>query len=317
MAHNAGLSRGSMRAYLLRRLLLLVPILLGVSTLVFLLIHLIPGDPVEAMLGEAALPADKEALRRELKLDLPLHRQYLLFLQGLLQGDLGRSLVTKEPVVEMVVRSLGPTVELALASLFVAVSFALALGIAAAVKRNRLVDRGCMAFALFGTSVPNFVLGPLLIILFSVQLGWLPVSGRKGPESYVLPALTLGMAMAGLLSRMTRSSLLEVLGKEYIAGARAKGLPEWQVILRHGLKNALLPIITVVGLQFGALLSVAIITETIFAWPGLGRLTIQAIHSRDYPLAQGCVLFISLGYALANLLADLLYAHADPRIRYR
>lgn len=306
-----------MRAYLLRRLLLLVPILLGVSTLVFLLIHLIPGDPVEAMLGEAALPADKEALRRELKLDLPLHRQYLLFLQGLLQGDLGRSLVTKEPVVEMVVRSLGPTVELALASLFVAVSFALALGIAAAVKRNRLVDRGCMAFALFGTSVPNFVLGPLLIILFSVQLGWLPVSGRKGPESYVLPALTLGMAMAGLLSRMTRSSLLEVLGKEYIAGARAKGLPEWQVILRHGLKNALLPIITVVGLQFGALLSVAIITETIFAWPGLGRLTIQAIHSRDYPLAQGCVLFISLGYALANLLADLLYAHADPRIRYR
>jgi len=306
-----------MRTYLLRRLLLLVPILLGVSTLVFLLIHLIPGDPVEAMLGEAAIPTDKEALRRELKLDLPLHRQYLLFLQGLLQGDLGWSLVTKEPVVEMVVRSLGPTVELALASLLVAVSFALALGITAAVKRNRLVDRGCMAFALFGTSVPNFVLGPLLIILFSVQLGWLPVSGRKGPESYVLPALTLGMAMAGLLSRMTRSSLLEVLGKEYIVGARAKGLPEWQVILRHGLKNALLPIITVVGLQFGALLSGAIITETIFAWPGLGRLTIQAIHSRDYPLAQGCVLFISLGYALANLLADLLYAYADPRIRYQ
>jgi len=306
-----------MRTYLLRRLLLLIPILLGVSTLVFLLIHLIPGDPVEAMLGEAALPADKEALRRELKLDLPLHRQYLLFLQGLLQGDLGRSLVTKEPVVEMVLRSLGPTVELALASMLVAVSLALALGIAAAVKRNRLVDRGCMAFALFGTSVPNFVLGPLLIILFSVQLGWLPVSGRKGPESYVLPALTLGMAMAGLLSRMTRSSLLEVLGKEYIAGARAKGLPERQVILRHGLKNALLPIITVVGLQFGALLSGAIITETIFAWPGLGRLTIQAIHSRDYPLAQGCVLSISLGYALANLLADLLYAHADPRIRYQ
>ncbi|MFQ5846354.1 MAG: nickel ABC transporter permease [Candidatus Methylomirabilales bacterium] len=305
-----------MARYLLRRLCLLLPVAWGVSTLVFLLVHLTPGDPVDVMLGETALPAAREALRHSLRLDRPLPEQYLQFLQGLVTGDLGISLFSREPVFARVLKALPATVELAVAGLVVALILALPLGVLAAVKQGSGLDRGSRFVALLGVSVPNFVLGPLLILAFAIEINWLPVSGRGGLDHLLLPALTLGMAMAGILSRMVRASLLEVLGQEYIRAARAKGLSERQVILRHGLTAALIPVITIVGLQFGALLAGTIITETIFAWPGLGRLTLQAIQARDYPLVQGCVLAISFGYVLVNTATDLAYAYADPRIRY-
>lgn len=306
-----------MRRYVARRLLLLVPVVWGVSTLVFFLIHLIPGDPIEVMLGEMALAADKEALRRELRLDLPLPTQYLEFLRGLATLDLGRSLFTRRPVWDAIRVALPATAELAVAALAVALLLAIPLGTLAAVKRNTLADRGAMFLALLGVSLPNFVLAPLLILVFAISLGVLPVSGRADPASLVLPALTLGVGMAGLLSRMMRSSLLEVLRQDFITTALAKGVPGWRVVGRHAFPNALIPVLTLVGLQLGGLLSGAIITETIFAWPGLGRLAFQAIQSRDYPLVQGCVLAIALSYVLVNLATDLLYALADPRVRYR
>jgi peptide/nickel transport system permease protein len=305
-----------MGRYILKRLLLLLPVAWGVSTLVFLLIHLTPGDPVEVMLGETALPAAREALRRTLHLDRSLPEQYFLFLQGLFTGDLGISLFSRESVSTTILKALPATIELALAGLVVALMIALPLGVLAAVKKDSGLDHGSRFVALLGISIPNFVLGPLLILAFAIQLDWLPVSGRGGFAHLVLPALTLGMALAGILSRMVRASLLEVLGQEYIRAARAKGLSEGRVILRHGLVASLIPVITVVGLQIGALLSGAIITEIIFAWPGLGRLTLQAIQARDYPLVQGCVLMFSFGYVLVNTATDLLYAYVDPRIRY-
>lgn len=305
-----------MRRFLLRRLLLLLPILWGVATLVFLLIHLIPGDPVEIMLGETALPAAKAALRARLRLDLPLFTQYGLFLGGLARGDLGSSFVTQEGVAGIILRTLPATVELAAAALAVALLLALPLGTVAAVLAGRPPDRVAMGAALIGLSVPNFVLGPLLILVFAIGTGTFPVSGREGAASVILPAITLGLALAGILSRMTRASLLEVLTQEFVTVARARGLPERRVILRHALRNAAIPILTVLGLQAGALLSGAIITETIFSWPGLGRLTLQAIQSRDFPLVQGCVLTIAGIYVLVHLATDCLYAWADPRIRY-
>ncbi|MGH7360705.1 MAG: ABC transporter permease [Candidatus Methylomirabilales bacterium] len=305
-----------MRRFLLRRLLLLLPILWGVATLVFLLIHLIPGDPVEIMLGETALPAARAALRERLRLDLPLPTQYGLFLSGLARGDLGRSFVTQEGVAGVIFRTLPATMELAAAGLAVALLLALPLGTVAAVFADRLADRAAMGAALVGLSVPNFVLGPLLILAFAIGTGIFPVSGREGAASVVLPAVTLGLALAGILSRMTRASLLEVLTREFVTAARARGLPERRVILRHALRNAAIPILTVLGLQAGALLSGAIITETIFSWPGLGRLTLLAIQSRDFPLIQGCVLTIAGIYVLVHLATDCLYAWADPRIRY-
>ncbi len=305
-----------MARYLLRRLLLLLPVAWGVSTLVFLLIHLTPGDPVEVMLGETALPAAKEALRHSLRLDQPLPEQYLQFLQGLVTGDLGTSLFSREPVLTRIVKALPATIELAVAGLAIALIIALPLGILAAVRRDTGLDHGSRFVALLGVSIPNFVLGPLLILAFAIQLDWLPVSGRGGFSHLVLPALTLGMALAGILSRMVRASLLEVLGQDYIRAARAKGLSERQVILRHSLMAALIPVITILGLQFGALLAGTIITETIFAWPGLGRLTLEAIQARDYPLVQGCVLVISFGYVIVNAMTDMVYAYVDPRIRY-
>ncbi len=305
-----------MRRFLLRRLLLLLPILWGVATLVFLLIHLIPGDPVEIMLGETALPAAKAALRERLRLDLPLSTQYRLFLAGLARGDLGNSFVYQEAVTDSILRRLRATVELAAAGLAVALLLALPLGTVAAVRAGRPADRLAMGAALLGLSVPNFVLGPLLILAFAIGTGLFPVSGREGAASVILPAITLGLALAGILSRMTRASLLEVLTQEFVTAARARGLPERRVILRHALRNAAIPILTVLGLQAGALLSGAIITETIFSWPGLGRLTIEAIQSRDYPLVQGCVLTIAAIYVLVHLATDCLYAWADPRIRY-
>ena len=305
-----------MGRYILKRLLLLLPVAWGVSTLVFLLIHLTPGDPVEVMLGETALPAAKEALRHSLRLDQPLPEQYLQFLQGLVTGDLGTSLFSREPVLTRIVKALPATIELAVAGLAIALIIALPLGILAAVRRDTGLDHGSRFVALLGVSIPNFVLGPLLILAFAIQLDWLPVSGRGGFSHLVLPALTLGMALAGILSRMVRASLLEVLGQDYIRAARAKGLSERQVILRHSLMAALIPVITILGLQFGALLAGTIITETIFAWPGLGRLTLEAIQARDYPLVQGCVLVISFGYVIVNAMTDMVYAYVDPRIRY-
>jgi peptide/nickel transport system permease protein len=306
-----------MGRYLLRRMLLLVPVAWGVSTLVFLLIHLTPGDPVEVMLGETALPAARETLRQNLRLDRPLLEQYFLFMRGLVTGDLGMSLFSREPVLARILRTLPATIELAVAGLAVALLMALPLGIFAATKRDSGIDRGSRVVALLGVSIPNFVLGPLLILAFAIEFNWLPVSGRGDLRHLVLPAVTLGLAMAGILSRMVRASLVEVLGQEFIRVARAKGLSERRVILRHGLTAALIPVITIVGLQFGALLSGAIITETIFAWPGLGRLTLQAIQARDYPLVQGCVLVISFGYVVVNTMTDFLYAYVDPRVRYR
>jgi peptide/nickel transport system permease protein len=298
-----------------RRILILIPTILGVVTLVFFLIHFIPGDPVELMLGETASRADLAKMRRDLGLDRPMAEQYGRFLTGLARGDLGRSLFYRQPVHQVILDKLPATLELAFAAMALTLLIALPLGIVAAVKKGSLADRSAMLASLVGISMPNFWLGPLLIILFSLKLGWLPVSGREGAASVILPAVTLGTALAALLSRMTRSAMLDVLGEDYLRTARAKGLPESAVIVRHALRNALLPVLTIVGLQLGALLSGAVITEIVFAWPGIGSLLIQSIHTRDYPLVQGCVLVIALGYVAANFLTDLLYAAVDPRVK--
>ena len=294
----------------------MIPVIFGVSTLVFLFIHFIPGDPVQVMLGENAKVADVEKLRQGLGLNRPLGEQYLRFLQGLLTGDLGVSIHTGQPILKTIFRRLPATLELTFSSMFVALLLSIPLGVISASKQYSLLDNGSMFFALLGISMPNFWLGPLLIILFAVNLGWLPVSGRGGLDHLILPAITLGTALAAKLTRMTRSSVLEILHEDYITTSRAKGLRETLVIFKHALRNALIPVITVIGIQFGALLSGALITETIFAWPGIGRLTITAIQKRDYPLIQGCVLIIALGYVFANLFTDLAYAWADPRIRF-
>ncbi len=305
-----------MRRYVLRRIGLLVPVVLGVVTVVFLIVHLIPGDPVEIMLGEQARAVDREALRHEMGLDKPIHLQYVAFLKGLVRGDLGHSLHTKQPVLTSIASRLPATIELAAAAMAVALLLAIPLGLLAAYKKDSVVDQGSMLFALLGISMPNFWLGPLLIIVFSLKLGWFPVSGRGSLAHVVLPAITLGTAMAAILTRMTRASMLDVIQSDYITTARAKGVRESLVVLKHAFRNALIPVVTIVGLQIGGLLAGSIITETIFAWPGIGRLTIQAINARDYPLVQGCVLIIALGYVLVNFATDLLYGLIDPRIRY-
>ncbi|MBI2088984.1 MAG: ABC transporter permease [Deltaproteobacteria bacterium] len=305
-----------MKRYLLHRLLLFFPSLLGVLTLVFFFIHFVPGDPVEVMLGETASASDKEALRRQLGLNEPVWTQYLGFLKGLAVGDLGRSLYHQEKVMDLVLARFPATLELTLAAMAVATLCALPLGVLAAWKRRTWVDRCALLLSLFGLAMPNFWLGPLLIIAFSIQLGLLPVSGRGGLSHLILPSLTLGTAMAALLTRMIRSSLLEVIHEDYIQSARAKGLSEITVWLKHALRNSLLPVTTILGLQFGSLLAGSVITETIFTWPGIGRLTIQAIQTRDYPLVQGCVLVIAVCYLVVNLFTDILYRVIDPRISY-
>ncbi len=305
-----------MRSYLVRRLLLALPVVFGVATLVFLLIHLIPGDPVEIMLGESALPADRDALRDALGLDRPVHEQYGAFLWGLCTGDLGVSLQHRRPVAALIREHYPATLELAAAAMLVSLLIALPAGILSGIRQYSFWDHSTMLMALLGVSMPNFWLGPLLIWAFSIQLGWFPVSGRGGFAHLLLPALTLGASMAAIVARMTRSSVLEVLREDYVMTARAKGLSEARIILKHVLRNALLPVVTVVGLQFGALLAGSIITETIFSWPGLGTLLVQAIQTRDYPLVQGCVLVIALTYVTVNLATDLLYGVIDPRIRY-
>jgi peptide/nickel transport system permease protein len=306
-----------MTDYLIRRLAQTLPIALLVATLVFSLIHMIPGDPVEMMLGDGAQRSEVENLRHELGLDRPLIQQYGSFLGGLVKGDLGRSLHFGEPVTRILARHYPATLELAFAGMLVALAIALPLGILAAFHRDGAIDHASRFFSLLGVSIPNFWLGPMLILVFSIQLNLFPVSGRSGLASLVLPAITLGTALAGLLTRMIRSSLVEELHKPYLATAQAKGLSRQLAVVRHALKNASIPVVTIVGLQFGALLTGAIITETIFAWPGLGRLIIQSIRLRDYPLVQGGILAIALTYLLLNLVTDVVYAYLDPRIRLR
>ena len=305
-----------MRSYLFRRLSLAVPVVAGVVTLVFLLIHLIPGDPVEIMLGESALPADREALRESLGLDRPILEQYGSFLWGLCRGDLGGSLQQRRPVSELIRAHYPATLELTFAAMLISLLIALPAGVVSGIRQYSLWDHSTMFVALLGVSMPNFWLGPLLIWVFSIQLGWFPVSGRQGLAHLVLPALTLGASMAAIVARMTRSSVLEVLREDYVTTARAKGLSEFRVVWKHVLRNAMLPVLTIVGLQFGALLAGSIITETIFSWPGLGTLMVEAIQTRDYPVVQGCVLVIALSYVAVNLLTDILYGVIDPRIRY-
>jgi ABC-type dipeptide/oligopeptide/nickel transport system permease component len=302
--------------FLARRLALTIPVLLGVATLVFSLIHLIPGDPAQAMLGDAAAPQDVAELRRRLGLDRPLAEQYAAFLGGLVRGDLGTSLRTSQPVTAMIVERLPATFELAAAAMVFAILVAMPLGIAAAVGRGTAVDHGAMTIALMGISIPNFWLGPLLAIVFAVELGWLPVSGRGTLAHLVLPAISLGAALAAILARMTRATLLEELREQYVQAARARGASRVRAVMRHAFRNSLIPVVTLIGLQFGAVLTGAVITETIFAWPGIGRLLIQSISFRDYPLVQGCILLIAVTYVGVNLLTDLVYGVLDPRIRY-
>ena len=304
-----------MLTFILQRLLSALLVILGVISIVFLLIHLIPGDPVEIMLGESATTADREALRVALGLNLPIGLQFQNYLIGLTQLDLGTSIHLRRPVSAVLLERLPATGLLALVTLIITLTLALPLGIIAAVRRNTWWDTGAMSFSMLGVSIPNFWLGPVLILIFSLWLGWLPVSGRSGLASVILPSLTLATGLIAVLSRMVRSSMLEVLGEDYMRTARAKGLPPKRVILHHGLRNALLPVITMLGLQLGALLAGAVITETVFSWPGIGLLTIESIQSRDYPVVQACVLLISVTYVLVNLLTDLAYAWVDPRVR--
>jgi ABC-type dipeptide/oligopeptide/nickel transport system permease component len=309
-------NNGAVVRFLVRRLALTVLVLFGVATLVFSLIHLIPGDPAQAMLGEAASQKDVEDLRQRLGLDRPLVDQYGRFLRGVLHGDLGTSFRTGEPVTTQILERMPATMELAAAAMLVAIAVALPLGVAGAVRRGTFIDHSAMALALSGVSIPNFWLGPLLAIVFAVELGWLPVSGRGTWAHLVLPAISLGAALAAILARMMRATLLEELRELYVVAARARGVSRARAVMRHAFRNSLIPVVTIIGLQFGAVLTGAVITETIFAWPGIGRLLIQSIGFRDYPLVQGCILLIAVTYVAVNLLTDLLYGVLDPRIRY-
>jgi ABC-type dipeptide/oligopeptide/nickel transport system permease component len=302
--------------YFIRRVLLAIPVLLGVATLVFSLIHLVPGDPAQAMLGDGAAPQDVEELRRSLGLDQPLLTQYLTFLRHAVTGDLGVSFRTGQPVTTMIVERVPATAELAVAAMIIAIVIAIPLGVVAAVWRGTAIDFGAMTFALAGVSIPNFWLGPLLAIVFAVELGWLPVSGRGTIGHLVLPAFSLGLALAAILARMTRASLLDELNELYVRAARARGASRTAAIASHALRNSMVPLLTIIALQFGAVLTGAVITETIFAWPGIGRLLIQSIGFRDYPMVQGCILLIAFTYVTVNLITDLMYGVLDPRIRF-
>ena len=307
---------------ILTRLALTLPVVWLVVSLVFLLIHLVPGDPITMMLGEGATPADISALRHQIGLDLPLQTQYLRYWTGVLHGDLGTSIRMHSTVADLIAQRYPFTLALTLAALIFALVLALPAGILAAVRRGRWVDQLLSVVSLFGLSVPGIALGPVLILVFSIGLGWLPVSGANagGGNSIdwrylILPSVAMGASLAAILTRMVRTAMLEELGHDYIRTARAKGLSETAVVCRHALPNALVPIVTVVGLQFGALLAGAIMTETIFGWPGLGRLTVSAISNRDYALVQGCLLSIGLTYVLVNLLTDVVYRWINPRMR--
>jgi peptide/nickel transport system permease protein len=305
-----------MTTYLLRRLLLTVPVLLGVTFIIFAMVRLTPGDPAQVIAGEQATRETVEAVRRSLGLDQPILVQYVRFLGDLVRGDMGRSTRSQRPVLQELADRFPSTVELTLAGMLVASVIGLGAGVVSATRRNRWPDTLSMVLALGGVSMPVFWLGLMLILLFSVKLGWLPPVGRGSLTQLILPAITLGAASAAILARMTRSSLLEVLGQDWVMTARAKGLAERFVIYKHALKNAMIPVVTVMGLQFGTLLSGAVLTETVFAWPGIGRLIVESILARDYPVVQGAVLLTALSFVFVNLVVDLLYSVLDPRIRY-
>jgi ABC-type dipeptide/oligopeptide/nickel transport system permease component len=300
--------------YIFRRLLFLIPTLYAVVTLVFFLIHIIPGDPVDFIVGERAMATDRARLTKELKLDKPLWVQHSYFINDLLHGNLGESLYDHKPVAQLIREKFPATLKLALFSMLISVSIALPLGLLSAIRKDGAVDNSSMFFALLGISVPHFYLGPLLILVFSIKLGWFPVSGDEGFKAVLLPAFTLGTALAAILSRMTRASMLDVMRADYVRTARAKGLSERKVLLKHAFRSALIPVVTIVGLQFGALLAGTVVTEKIFNWPGIGSLLLGAIERRDYPVVQGCVLTISFTFILVNMLTDFLYAYIDPRV---
>jgi ABC-type dipeptide/oligopeptide/nickel transport system permease component len=304
----------ALRALLLR-LLYTIPVVWLVVSIVFLLIHLVPGDPIQQMLGEGARPADIVALRHTYGLDAPLGQQYIRYWRGVLHGDLGHSLRLNDSVTHLVLARYPYTIELAAAAVLLALALAIPAGITAALHRSRWQDQTVGVVSLLGLSFPGFALGPILILLVSIKLGWLPVSGPGDIAHLILPAVTMGSALAAILTRMVRTAMLEELGQDYIRTARAKGLPERTVVYKHALRNAMIPVITLVGLQFGALLAGAIVTEKIFSWPGIGQLTVSAISNRDYSLLQGCILAVGLTYVLVNLATDVLYLVVNPRIR--
>jgi peptide/nickel transport system permease protein len=306
-----------MGRYLARRLLATVPVILGVTLAVFAMLHLVPGDPVRLMLGEfQTTPAQIEQLRANLDLDRPLYEQYIRFVYRAAQGDLGYSIRSHRPVTQEIRDRIGSTMLLALSGLSIAVVLGVTLGVVAAVKQNTWADISAMLIALLGVSMPSFWLGLLLIFIFSLHLGWFPAAGGGSFRHLVLPAFTLGVAAAAIIARLTRSTMLEVLRQDYIVAARAKGLRGSVVIVRHALRNALIPTVTILGLQFGQLLAGTVIIETVFGRPGIGRLIVTAILEKDFPLVQGIVLIIAISYVLINVLVDITYAFLDPRIRY-
>jgi ABC-type dipeptide/oligopeptide/nickel transport system permease component len=301
--------------YLSTRVLYTLPVIWLVVSLVFLLIHLVPGDPIAQMLGEGAPAADLQAARHAYGLDLPLGQQYFNYWKGVLHGDLGTSFRYNQSVTKLLLQRYPYTLQLTIAALSVAILLSIPAGVHSARTRNALDDRAISVVSLFGLSFPNFALGPILILVFSIKVGWLPVSGAGSFANLVLPAITMGSALAAILTRMVRTSMLEELSQDYIRTARAKGLNETTVVYRHALRNAMIPVVTVLGLQFGALLAGAIVTEKIFSWPGIGRLTVDAISNRDYYVVQGCILAIGLTYVLVNFLTDFVYSVVNPRIR--
>ncbi len=298
------------------RLLLALPALWLILTMVFLLAHIVPGDPVAQMLGEGARAEDLQQLRHALNLDQPIRLQYFHYVSGIVRGDLGQSFRFQQPVMKVIADHYPATLELSIVALGVCALIGMLGGILAAQKRGTPTDTTVAVLTLFGLSVPNFALGPVLMLVFAVILGWLPVTGRGGVSHLVLPAFTLGAALAAILTRMVRASVIEELSSDYVRTARAKGLSNSAVLFKHAFRNALIPILTILGLQFGALLAGTIVTETIFAWPGIGRLAVQAITARDYPLLQGCILLIAVTYVFVNLLTDVVYAMVDPRVRF-
>ncbi|HNP70312.1 MAG TPA: ABC transporter permease [Kouleothrix sp.] len=307
-----------MISYITQRLFQAIPVLIGISLLTFAMLHLVPGDPVEIFAGDKPLTPERAAeIRHQLGLDRPLYVQYLDYAGNALRGNLGVGLRSQRPVVDSIREALPSTLELTAVALLLAVVVGVTLGIIAAVAHGSWLDTIAMGFAMVGVSVPVFYSGLLLILFFSFRLGWLPATGQGGFERLVLPSIALGLASAAALARLVRSSMLEVLSQEYVVTARAKGLTEAGVVLRHALKNAMIPTVTLLGLQLGALLGGAVVTETIFSRPGIGRLAVEAIGNRDFPLIQGTVLFAAVAYVLVNLVVDMLYAVLDPRIRYK
>jgi peptide/nickel transport system permease protein len=313
-----------MTTYILRRLLYAIPVLIGASFLVFVSIRFVPGDPAIAIAGELATPELREQVRKDLRLDEPMLVQYGIYLQRMLQGDMGQSVRTRQPVLDEITLRLPKTLQLAFLSLLLAAIIGIPIGVISATRANSWVDAGSMTFALLGVSMPIFWLGLMMMILFSVMLPrWLglsepilPPTGTGTWKHMVMPIVALAATSMAIQARMTRACMLEVLRTDYIRTARAKGLSERKVVYKHALRNALVPIVTIIGLQFGTLLAGAVITETVFAWPGIGRLLIDSIGFRDYPVVQGTVLVITLGFVLVNLVVDILYAYLDPRIRY-